>query len=78
MKLLEILLIVGCALLVAGVIVAAVVGKKRGKSGCGCCADCAHCQSCSRGALKTENSDGDSQEANGESFDCVGRSCDAR
>lgn len=50
MKLFEILLIVGCALFVAGVVVAAIFRKKRGKSGCDCCSDCAHCSHCGHGA----------------------------
>lgn len=46
MKLFDIILIAGCALFVAGVVVAAIIRKKRGKSGCGCCSDCAHCSRC--------------------------------
>ena len=48
MKVFEILLIVGCALFVTGVIIAAIVRKKRGKSGCDCCSGCANCPHCAQ------------------------------
>ena len=50
----EIVLIIACALIVAGVAVSAVVRKKRGKTGCGCdCADCGHCSACRGGKEKS-------------------------
>lgn len=54
MKLWEILLIVACAALVVGVVVAAVVRKVRGKSGCDCDCDCASCGMCSHISVQSE------------------------
>ncbi len=43
----EIVLIVACALIVVGVITAAIIRKKKGKSSCGCdCSSCPGCSSC--------------------------------
>ena len=41
----EILLIVGCALIVSGVIIGSIVRKKQGKGSCGfyCDGNCSHC-----------------------------------
>jgi hypothetical protein len=44
----EVLLIIGCAALVIGVIVAAVVRKVKGKPSCDCGCDCSRCHLCSR------------------------------
>ena len=43
MGVLEILLIVFCAVVVLSVIIASVVRKKQGKCYCDCGGDCAHC-----------------------------------
>ncbi|MCM1289450.1 MAG: hypothetical protein NC132_02210 [Corallococcus sp.] len=57
MKLWEILLIVACAAIVLGVVIAAVVRKVKGKSGCGCdCASCGMCSHCSQQDAK-DNAD---------------------
>lgn len=44
----EILLIIACALIVIGVVAAAIVRKIKGKSACGgdcgCCAGCSRCK----------------------------------
>ena len=43
----EIVLIIACALIVVGAIVAAIIRKVKGKSACGgdcgCCGGCSHC-----------------------------------
>lgn len=46
MGVLEILLIVACAAIVIGVVVASIVKKKQGKCSCDCGGDCAHCAAC--------------------------------
>jgi len=57
MKPWEIILIVACAAIVVGVVVAAVVRKLKGKSGCDC--DCASCGMCSHCAAKQVDVDTD-------------------
>lgn len=42
----EIILIIACAAIVAGVAVTAYVNKKKGKSSCDCGCDCSHCNAC--------------------------------
>ena len=42
----QVLLIVGCAAIVVGVIVSRVVAWKKGKPTCDCGCDCAHCAHC--------------------------------
>ena len=47
MQLIEILVIIGCVLIVGGVIAMSIINKKKGKSSCGC--NCANCsKNCSR------------------------------
>ena len=47
MTLIEILVIVGCVLVVGGVIISSIINKKKGKTSCGCgCTDCSKCSSC--------------------------------
>lgn len=41
MQPIEIIVIAACSLIVAGVIIAAVIRKKKGKTSCGC--DCSSC-----------------------------------
>lgn len=57
MKPWEIILIVACVAIVVGVIVATVVRKLKGKSGCDC--DCASCKLCSHCTSQTKNNDVD-------------------
>ena len=45
MTLIEILVIIGCVLIVGGVITSAIMNKKKGKTSCGC--DCSKCSGCS-------------------------------
>ena len=47
MGLLEILLIIGCAAIVIGVIITSIIRKKQGKSSCDCGCDCCACSRCS-------------------------------
>lgn len=56
MQLIEILVIIACVLIVAGVTVSVIINKKKGKSTCGC--DCANCSGCSarKVGTKKENS----------------------
>ena len=49
----EIAVIVGAAAIVIGVIVAAIIRKKKGISSCDCGCDCAHCKGC--GIKKPDN-----------------------
>ena len=42
----EIILIIVCVCIVAGVGIAAIVRKKQGKHDCDCGGDCAHCKGC--------------------------------
>ncbi len=42
----EIAVIVSCSLIVGGVIVSAIINKKKGKHNCGCGCDCSKCASC--------------------------------
>ena len=43
----EILLIIGCASVVVGVVVSRIVARKKGKPSCDCgCSDCAACKYC--------------------------------
>ena len=42
----EVLLIIGCAALVIGVIAASIVRKAKGKTSCDCGGNCAHCAGC--------------------------------
>lgn len=42
----EIIVIVCAGALVSGVIVAAIIRKKKGISSCDCGCDCAHCKGC--------------------------------
>lgn len=51
MTLLEILVIIGCCLIVGGVITISIINKRKGKTSCGC--DCANCSSCSACKSKT-------------------------
>lgn len=46
----EIVLIVACAAVVAGVFIAWLIRKKQGKCGGDCGGDCAHCRMCVRAA----------------------------
>ena len=47
MELIEILVIIGCSLIVGGVIVKAIIDKKKGKTSCGCgCSNCSKCPGC--------------------------------
>lgn len=50
----EILLIIGCAVIVAGVIITAVIRKKQGKSSCDCGCGCCGCTACHKGKKETE------------------------
>ncbi len=51
----EIILIVACAALVIGVIVARILRKKKGKGGCDCgCSDCSACHYCAAAKAKQE------------------------
>ena len=62
----EIVLIVVCAAVVAGVFIAWLIRKKHGKCGCDCGGDCAHCNMCVRAAeeakRKTEKNISESRE----------------
>ena len=49
----EIVLIVLCAAIVAGVVVSRIVRRKKGKTICDCGCDCAHCAGCA-GSSKEE------------------------
>ena len=49
----EIALIVGAGAIVIGVITAAIIRKKKGRSSCDCGCDCAHCKGC--GMYKPED-----------------------
>ena len=43
----QVLLIVGCVAIVAGVVVSRIVARKKGKISCDCgCSDCAACRAC--------------------------------
>ena len=42
----EILIIIGAVALVAGVLIAAVIRKKKGKTSCDCRCGCSHCSDC--------------------------------
>lgn len=53
MSLVDILIIVACALFVAVVVIVTVIAKKKGKSSCGC--DCANCTLCKRSENGVEN-----------------------
>ncbi len=44
LSLIDILVIIGCVLLGAYVIISSIKNKKKGKSGCGC--NCASCSGC--------------------------------
>jgi len=47
MTLIEILVIIGCVVIVGGVIITSIINKKKGKTSCGCgCADCSKCSHC--------------------------------
>lgn len=47
MGVVEILVIIGCTLIVGGVIVKSIINKKNGKTSCGCgCSDCSKCHGC--------------------------------
>lgn len=56
MQLIEILVIIACVLIVAGVTISVIINKKKGKNSCGC--DCANCSGCSsrREKAKKDNS----------------------
>lgn len=56
MQLIEILVIIACVLIVAGVTISVIINKKKGKNSCGC--DCANCSGCSsrKVATKKDNS----------------------
>ncbi|MDD4003012.1 MAG: hypothetical protein PHE12_02335 [Clostridia bacterium] len=45
MNIIEILLIIACALIVIGTVIGAVIRKKKGRGGC-CGADCKSCTYC--------------------------------
>ena len=49
----EILVIIGACAIVVGVIVAAIIRKKKGIPSCDCGCDCAHCKGCT--VKKPEN-----------------------
>ena len=49
----EILVIIGACAVVSGVIVSAIIRKKKGIHSCDCGCDCAHCRGCER--KKPEN-----------------------
>lgn len=48
MTLLEILVIIGCCLIVGGVTAMSIINKKKGKTscGCGCSCNCSTCTAC--------------------------------
>lgn len=47
MEPIEIIIIIAAIAIVAGVIVSAIVRKKKGKTGCDCgCSSCPHCVAC--------------------------------
>ena len=43
----QVVLIVGCVAIVAGVIISRVIARKKGKTGCDCGCGCSHCSGCS-------------------------------
>ena len=53
MTLIEVVVIIACVLIVGGVILSAILNKKKGKTSCGC--NCAHCSGCSSIKKKTED-----------------------
>lgn len=54
----EIIVIIGCVLIVGGVIITSIINKKKGKSSCGCgCADCSKCSHCSSKPKDEQNND---------------------
>lgn len=44
MKPIDIIILVGAVVVVAGVVIAWIINRKKGKTSCGC--DCAHCSGC--------------------------------
>lgn len=53
MTLIEIIVIISCALIVGGVIIKSIINKKKGKTSCGC--DCANCSGCASQQKNKEN-----------------------
>lgn len=52
----QVLLIVGCASIVVGVVVSRIVAWKKGKVTCDCgCVDCAACKYCKEARQKEKN-----------------------
>ncbi len=45
MQPIEIIVIIACVVIVAGVIAKSIINKKKGKTSCGC--DCSKCSGCS-------------------------------
>ncbi|MBQ3115581.1 MAG: FeoB-associated Cys-rich membrane protein [Clostridia bacterium] len=54
MTLLEILVIVGCCLIVGGVVTLSIINKKKGKTSCGCGCDCSKCSACCNKKVRDE------------------------
>ena len=52
---LEVLLIVGCVAIVAGVIASRIIARKKGKPSCDCGCDCSACKHCKEAKEKSEN-----------------------
>lgn len=49
----EILLIIGCAAIVIGVVITTVIRKKKGKTSCDCgCSGCSGCSACAAAGKK--------------------------
>lgn len=53
MEPIEIIVIIVCSLIVLGVVIMALINKKKGKTSCGC--DCANCKGCThKNSYKTD------------------------
>ncbi len=48
----DIIVVIGCALLGVYVIISSILKKKKGKTGCGC--NCANCSGCARAKKQTK------------------------
>ncbi|MBQ7235682.1 MAG: FeoB-associated Cys-rich membrane protein [Clostridia bacterium] len=55
MQPIEIIVIIACVVIVAGVIVKSIIDKKKGKTSCGC--DCSKCSGCSSCKVRTNKED---------------------
>lgn len=51
----EIVIIAAAALFVLGVVIASVIRKKKGRTGCDCCGNCAGCSACRPPAQKDKH-----------------------